>query len=263
VPSSKRDRIRNAIQEHLAGVLDAEARSPLDLLVLEVLANPGSRSDWSAALNKLINDTQERSGFWWQGIEFFVAMTKLCSLELADSLEHVVVRDNGPDPVGRASVYALLAECARPVSANLVWSDEDLRRDAPLLWLDLLLPLIPELENRQAIVLDAVSRREFDVSAFEMRLDAVREMGGANLGNWIRKLRQALPENQHAQYDDTLRDAGFTIPPSPPKFARSRFAGAPLAKQSELAEEFVQRIPANARTYPSYPKLAHSGSGHV
>ena len=260
---SKRSRIEKALQEHLAGARDAESRSPLDLLILEVMADLRSKSQWSAALCQLINDTQDQHGLWWYSIEIFVAMTKICSSELADTLEQVVIRDNAPDAIARASVYSMLAECARPVSASTLWNDSELRRAAPLLWLDLLLPLIPELEKRQQVVLDAVSRREFDVSAFEMRLDAMRGMAGANLGDWLRRLRQVLPNDQHAQYDEILNAAGFTIPSLSQDLIKSRPVHSSPSTPKPLGRAFAERIPSNGQTYLRYRKIEHYAQAQV
>jgi hypothetical protein len=101
-------------------------------------------------------------------------------MHLADALEEQLVREPRLDPIARASVYALLFECGRALPARTIWADEELRTKAPLLWTELLLPLIHDVEQKQALILSAAREGAFHPSDFATRFDEMRELVGRN-----------------------------------------------------------------------------------
>jgi hypothetical protein len=251
-----RARIDAALEAQCRGQEDEECRSPLDFLVDEVVSGE-DRQPWNRALLEIVKGAAKKAPEWWQALEFFVAVAELQSIDLADALEDVLTRPEQVDARGRGSIYALLAACHRPVSAKTLSRDGALREAAPLLWLDLILPLIPELEKRQSLILELVRQGQFGAMDFTVRLDHMRTIGGAHLGNWLRQFGDTLPDSERAAYAVILEEAGFTLSElaeRPHAVQRSEDAPSPRVTLRKAFANYVVRLQKNSPDFPEMRK---------
>lgn len=205
-------RLRETIVSYLGGQLDVEDRTPVDLLIANVNASPDQKDDWAAALVELAREIQPEQSSWWRPLEFIATFGDMSSQRLGEVLESVLARGVCLDPMGRAGIYALLAELGKTPTAKTLWEDQALKEAAPLAWLDLILPLIPDLETRQKLIVDAVRAKEFKVENFDQRQDDMRSVGGRNLGDWLIALRDEFPSDERLQFDTIVHEAfGLTL----------------------------------------------------
>jgi len=200
-------RVREAIGAYLSGVADLEGASPLDRLVADVKADPSQRTYWSAAIIEVAQAIEVEQSGWWRPLEFVAVLADLLPSGLQDVLETVIAGHTCPDPEGRASIYSLMAELGRPPTARLLWDDQGLRQSAPLMWLDLILPMLPDLEMRQNLVLTAVRDGSFTIESFDQRRDDMRLVGGARLGDWLLTLRDAFRAADQPHFDVIVQEA--------------------------------------------------------
>lgn len=217
-------RLEVALAGHLNEVLDDEGRSPLHLL-LPQLRIEGADKKWDDAVCELIENSTDKPQTWWRALEGLISMSGLDAKRSRRVLEQFVREKRVPHPRARASAYNIIIEGGEPLPADVIAKDLDLKAAAPLLWLDLILPLVPDEQTQQGLIYDAVSQGHLKVADLDGRLTEVRRAGGKNLGQWISKLRGAFPQHDRGLLDNILSEIGVQIaapPRSPGRYERLR-----------------------------------------
>jgi hypothetical protein len=77
MPSTKTPAIEEAVREHIAGTVDAEGRSPIDILAIEIGGDANAVEEWGGALTELVRETREVSGDWWDAIQFLATTLRV------------------------------------------------------------------------------------------------------------------------------------------------------------------------------------------
>jgi hypothetical protein len=214
-------KLRDALSGHASGVADEEGRTALHKLLPEV-AHRETDDAWSAAVCTLVWEQEDRSDSWWRGLELLVSLSDLHTHELRQALEALLKEKRVSSPLARASIYGMLSECAEPIDARTLFNDLMLKKARPLLWLDLILPLLPDTETQQRLVLEAVLQRNLKVDDVEDRLTEIRRAGGKEVGWWLGKLRDAFPIQERPIFDNVLRAASLNVT-SPPIRSPGRY----------------------------------------
>jgi hypothetical protein len=210
----KQAHVLEAIAQSLAGIQDEDGRSPIVLLANDINLDTTTKRDWLGAIASAIDNSEARDGACWNEIELLLTLTDGWGEGVASSLETALSLIKPSNAGARASIYSMLAGCGRPVTAEVLFRDTQMKQKFPLLWLDLMLPLLPTPATRQSLVLEAVRNRTFGVAEFRQRLDEMRSVGGRRIGEWLSTFRAALPVAQRLAFDTTLREAGFDVEPT-------------------------------------------------
>jgi hypothetical protein len=200
------ERLKDAIFRHLKGEYDFEERTPLDELIAEA-CNTKMPNAWAEALLKLARIATPEHNDWWVPLEFFAVQTGLKPEALGSILEEIVARHLCTDVEGRSSIYSLLAFIGKQPTAATLLADEEMRQRLPIQWLDLIIVSLPEIGERQSLVLEAVRNGAFTIDRFAERLDEVRVAGGSHVGDWLNTLRAAFPVAQRSAYDQIVSGA--------------------------------------------------------
>jgi hypothetical protein len=243
-------RITDAISRHTAGESDSEGRTPLDDLVTEA-CHTIAENGWNEALLTVARITTPDHNEWWLAIEFFVVQAGLNPEGLAGILENIISQRLCTNAEARLSIYSLLAFMGKPPTATTLISDVEMRHSLPLQWLDLMIPVLPDVTERQKLILEAVRSRVFTIDRLAERLDELRLVGGGQLGDWLNTLRSAFPRVQWPNYDKiTSRAFGLPINPTAhlddpaaliPGSRRRRRARGSESADHHLAEERAWR----------------------
>jgi hypothetical protein len=157
-------------------------------------------------------------------------MAGLAPPGLADVLEEILARDGCPDPVGRASIYSLLAELGKAPTAALLLSDYELRHALPVQWLDLVLPTLTDIEERQRLVFQSVRSGVFGIEHFSQRLDEMRRVAGRHIGDWLNRLRSAFPIEEREAFDLLVAEAFGPVSHAQDSMVEASVSGDRLSK---------------------------------
>src|SRR5882724_2916612 len=201
--------LNDAIAAELAGVLDHDGRSPLDVLIANLHGPKFNEAQWQAAVVEAVHNPSSKSG-WWGGLERFVVSLGLATLELGRNIEIFLAKSSSLDGSDRASIYSLLDQSGLSVTATMLESDRDLRRSAPVTWLDLIIPRLFDLDHRQSLILESVRSGALTLDLMAPRLELLRLAGGKQFGEWLRQVRAELPTRDHREFD-RLANEGFGL----------------------------------------------------
>jgi len=107
-----------------------------------------------------------------------------------------------------------------PPSAGVIARDADLKAADRPRWLDLMVFRLPRVDDAQRLILEAINDRQFGLEDIIHRLDEVRRLGGAGMGEWLRSIKAALPSIDHDHFD-AIVDLAFgpfsEVATSPPR----------------------------------------------
>lgn len=221
--------LNQAIESHASGKVDSEQRSPLDTLLDQIRSTP-EREAWGAALAQLVKRSTRWTAKHWRAVEYIVVFADLATPLLLTHVEDQLRNHQIADPVARGSAYALLSHSDRPVAVSELANDFQLKSSMPLLWLDLVLPLLTHNDQRQ-IILDAVKSRALSVAEMVPRFTELRLAGGSRLGVWLQTLKEALPASERPTFASLVQKLGL----SPSR-------ASPHARQRLNLEETVERF---------------------
>jgi hypothetical protein len=176
-------RLKDAIASHIAGISGPEEITEIDVVASEVHSHPEERSVWEAAVLAVVNHIAPEMSTWWRPIELFLALTELAPSGLAERLEGILTSTQPHEPFSRASIYSMLAALGKPPTAKALFADKDLRQKAPLLWIDLVLPALLDLGERQELLLAEIQAGHFAVEHFAYRLNDMRSLAACR--TWV------------------------------------------------------------------------------
>ena len=229
-------RLEKSITADLAGQIDFEGRSPLDLLIEETRSQPRGADQVACVA---IRKNRQRQEGWWGALERFVVLAVGCQRSVGSELENALQERKIEHPKDRASAYAMLDFCGKPATASVVKNDSALRHASPLLWLDLMVAKVPQIEEAQALVLSGIAEGFFGLDQFVQRLDEMRSIGGSQLGAWMRRIRQLLPNDDAVKFDEIVAEAfgaGLNVRLNnyQDELSLSRLPGIPIMVRKQL-----------------------------
>jgi hypothetical protein len=196
-----------ALLADLQDAVDVEGRSALDFLISEAQSAPPTRRTWFVEAVKALIESDEHVDGWWSALERFLVLADFNSTDIGDATESSVARARPNSASDRASVYAILDFCSKPATAETIASDTVLRDGDHLRWLDLLIPRLPKIESAQQLILQAVHAGRFSLENFIHRVDEMRILGSAQMGDWLRRFRAELKYADQPSFDSFVATA--------------------------------------------------------
>jgi hypothetical protein len=142
--------ILKALDKDIRGIVDSEGRSALDFLITDLQNTSAThRKPWIEAVSHIIRTKDFREVTVWSALERLVVFGGLQSATLGVALEEVLAARQVPHSSARAIIYSLLDLCGMAPTAATISSDEQLRSEHRLLWLDLMIARVPRIEDAQ------------------------------------------------------------------------------------------------------------------
>jgi hypothetical protein len=208
--------IRAALKADSLGEVDSEDRSALDFLIIDLQSLPSQRRmEWATAAAAVVKAQIDSGAFLGGPVERLIVLGELATRELGEALEQALVDRAIKHAQDRAVVYSLLDLCGMAPSVSTIASDDQLKSQNRLLWLDLMIVRVPRVEDAQELILDAASTGDFSLDNFIQRSNEMRALGGTHLGDWLRKFRSKLNPTDHSRYDEFVDEAFGADAPVP------------------------------------------------
>jgi hypothetical protein len=205
----------------ITAALESAPHDPTDMLALTRAAkNDADQGIWIHAICRFIDRPDDQLETLWPILEFFIIESGLVGTELRTLLEDRLFASDSIAINSRISIYSILRRLGSTRLFGCLHSDEDLRRQNPGIWIDLLVASAPEtpisLNFARSALLSEVSSKTLDINYLADRLRVIAKLGTGDFGGWIAQLKHAIGPSVAKQFD-SLIDRAFVPTAIPPR----------------------------------------------
>lgn len=216
---------------------DANDYTPLDLLLYRSRSEEKTASDLLGLLRASISDVIETSNNPGALVDLIVGM-KVSDAEMADGLEHSITTGRFIDAGKRLAALTILRACGRVLPPRYIVNDENIRKLAPLQWLDLSLPVLDAPEARQDAILSLVKIGALAPSHMLPRLHGIWTAGGSDPVAFLKVIASHIGDDDKADFV-TLINENFDLSLKPGK--ETAALAKPLARVVRIPHQLEKR----------------------
>lgn len=204
------------LEDELIQALDKESElndvneyTPLDRLMYRSRSDAETEASLLNLLRASINDIIEKSMNPGALVNLLVGL-RIKDGDIADQLEDGITADRFKNAGKRLAALTLLRSCDRVLPPRYIVVDHDIRALAPLQWLDLSLPVLPEPKARQEAILSLVESGALCPTEMHPRLHGIWTAGGSDPVAFLMDISKRMIGNHHHDFIELVKH-GFGI----------------------------------------------------